>query len=316
VIRRNKVSLRRLFVAKRRRWGVFLLRWMIVGLLTGLMFAVVFAIAETLFPILTWLGAKLSFSGSQDLINAIQSVGPPGLAGAVSIAVIRLSSSWANSPIRKLPAEVQQLQGEAVVPSAASTRTDGGSRSPLIAAIVGWAVLILGYAGAPLAASAELRRNHTPGTLLIAASCFVAGGIVVATAVIKLVDPVERWLAGTVGRMWRGGVADLRGTWRSTYRYRSKGADTEAIQVMRLTQVGRVVVGTNIGGPSPHRHAISMHVRGDFVTGEWRNTMPNARHRGVLQLRIKANGAEMVGRWIGFDSDTRIQEGPWRWERM
>jgi SAM-dependent methyltransferase len=72
---------------------------------------------------------------------------------------------------------------------------------------------------------------------------------------------------------------------------------------MYLRQAGRLVLATNIGGSSPHQHVIRMTVDGDFVTGFWRNTVKGAKHHGVLQLRVRASGKEMYGRWIGFDSD-------------
>jgi len=127
---------------------------------------------------------------------------------------------------------------------------------------------------------------------------------------------VEHLAASTLGVLWRRSGADLRGRWRSTYRYVSEGQQRVGIQLMKLTQIGKVVHGRNIGGSSPHRHTIRMTLDGDFVTGIWRNTMKGARHRGVLQLRMKANGNEMTGRWIGFDSNAHIQDGEWEWERI
>ena len=146
---------------------------------------------------------------------------------------------------------------------------------------------------------------------------FVIGALVSAIVSVFFGPVIEQIASHVLGGFLPGGDSDLRGEWRSTYHYTSHGEQKTAEHLMRLTQIGRTVYGKNIGGTtSQHKNAVRLHVDGDWVTGRWRNTARGARHHGVLQVRILASGNEMIGRWLGFDSDAAIQEGDWVWVRL
>jgi hypothetical protein len=153
-------------------------------------------------------------------------------------------------------------------------------------------------------------------TPIIIVTVLAAGALIVSALSVFLAPVVERFAADNFGAIWRHGYADLRGRWWSIYSYESRGEREVGVQLMLLTQIGRVVYARNIGGTSPHQHFIRMTVAGDFVTGQWFNKAKGARHHGVLQLRLRASGEEMAGRWIGFDSDAGIQAGEWLWQRI
>jgi hypothetical protein len=145
---------------------------------------------------------------------------------------------------------------------------------------------------------------------------FLIGAALSAVVSVIFGPPIEQLASRFIGIFIPGNDADLRGRWRSTYHYLSDGKRETAVQFMKLTQIGRTVYGKNIGGSSYHRHAVRLHIDGDWVTGTWRNTVQAARHHGVLQLRLLANGRSMEGRWLGFDGSAAIQEGDWKWERI
>jgi hypothetical protein len=188
------------------------------------------------------------------------------------------------------------------------------TRIPLRRILI-WAAVVSGLVVLPTLATYEQLR-HSGGVSVASVLCFAFGGVVVASLANRTTPVAERLAAETVGIFWRRGTADLRGEWRSVYEYVSDDTVKTGLQIMSITQIGGLAYGRNIGGTSPHRHAIRMRITGDYVTGEWRNTVHGARHHGVFQLRIKANGREMIGKWIGFDSAAKIQEGPWTWERL
>jgi hypothetical protein len=179
-------------------------------------------------------------------------------------------------------------------------------------ALAAWFVLVIGavLVGAGLI---MLVKSRSLGAGLL---IFAAGATAASALSTVLASRIERAWTYALGGFWRTTSTDLRGQWRSTYRFVSKGQQRTATQFMDLRQAGQLVFATYVGGSSPHRHFIRMTIDGDFVTGFWKNTVKGAKHHGVLQLRVRANGNEMVGRWIGFDSDAGIQEGEWSWERL
>jgi hypothetical protein len=149
----------------------------------------------------------------------------------------------------------------------------------------------------------------------LAVATFLVGAIISALVSVYLAPTLEQFASRTIGRWFRGREADLRGEWKSVYKYMSNGKHKTGVQLMQLTQVGRVVYGKNVGGTSPHRHAIQLRIDGLYLTGTWRNTAKSARHHGVFQVRLNAQGNRMEGRWLGFDGSANIQEGDWHWER-
>jgi hypothetical protein len=178
-----------------------------------------------------------------------------------------------------------------------------------------WTVVATVFVLVPIVAVYE-QLPPAGGLTFDAILCFLFGAAVLAALAAYAVPTIERLSAATIGTVWRWGAADLRDQWRSTYQYRSEGESKTGVQLMQISQIGRLAHARNIGGTSPHRHVIRMRISGDYVTGEWRNVTRGTRHHGVFQLRIKANGREMVGRWVGFDSDANIQDGYWIWERL
>ncbi|MEU9632588.1 hypothetical protein AB0D89_38270 [Streptomyces luteogriseus] len=147
---------------------------------------------------------------------------------------------------------------------------------------------------------------------LLWVSSLLAGAIASAVIGIFLGSALEYLAARTIGAVWRGGEYNVRGRWKSTYSYRSRGNAHVGEQIMQFHQVGRSIYAKNIGGTSPHRHFIKLKIDGSYLTGTWRNVARNANHYGVLQLRITADGTEMIGKWIGFDSNSSIQANSWK----
>lgn len=138
------------------------------------------------------------------------------------------------------------------------------------------------------------------------------------SAVVKIFfgQAIEYSAAKTIGKVWRRGQFDVRGAWKSLYDYQSGGRSRNAEQLMTLVQIGNTIYGRNIGGRSEHKHVMKLTLDGHYLTGTWRNTAPGAGHHGVAQFRIRPQGNEMAGKWVGFDGDSNIQSGSWRMIRQ
>ncbi|MGW5234463.1 hypothetical protein ACWEQU_19755 [Streptomyces nodosus] len=151
---------------------------------------------------------------------------------------------------------------------------------------------------------------------LLWVASLLAGAIASVVIGIFLGSSLEYLAARTIGAVWRGDEYNVRGRWKSTYNYRSRGTAYLGEQIMQFHQVGRSVYARNIGGTSPHRHFLKLKIDGSYLTGTWRNVARNANHYGVMQLRITADGTEMIGKWVGFDSNSGIQANSWKLTRQ
>jgi hypothetical protein len=143
-------------------------------------------------------------------------------------------------------------------------------------------------------------------------------GTIMLGVIVKIYfgPSIEYFAARSIGTVWKTQEYDVRGSWRSTYDYPSRGKMHNAVQMMTLVQVGRRVYGKNIGGTSKHKHSLTLNLNGAYLTGTWRNTADAAKHHGVAQFRVRADGTEMSGRWVGFDGDSNIQAGMWKLVRL
>ncbi len=297
-------------MSARRQWKPYLVRWSIVLVCAMINFVVIFTLSKRGMPrLLAWLKGWALFPGANDVIDWLGDLGPVSLALGASAVTVRVGALWARRA-------AQEQDSSSGLPSAMASlvRAFREGRSLMRPGLV-WTTAVVAFVVIPIWTIVRLLQN--PGRIsLDTVQCFVLGGVVMAALATRAGPSIERLMATTIGTIWRWGSVDLRGRWQSTYQYVSDGEARTAVQIMQITQIGRVARGRNIGGSSPHRHSIRMTINGDYVTGEWRNIVRGARHHGVFQLRIKANGRQMVGRWVGFDSEANIQDGLWTWERL
>jgi hypothetical protein len=58
-------------------------------------------------------------------------------------------------------------------------------------------------------------------------------------------------------------------------------------------------------------------IRGNFITGIWRDIQNGATYHGAFQLKIGMNAITMSGIWLGFDSSlNEIKCNSWEWVRI
>lgn len=154
-----------------------------------------------------------------------------------------------------------------------------------------------------------------PGWLISA--LFAIAGLVIAAIIRVFFAPAVETLSATVlGRLFKGDAVNVRGLWQSDYEYPSRGELKTASQLMNFAQIGINVYAKNVGGSSPHKHALKLKVKGHYLTGTWSNGADSANHHGAVQMRLAADGVEMTGRWVGFDSGGVVQGGSWTMKRM
>jgi hypothetical protein len=126
----------------------------------------------------------------------------------------------------------------------------------------------------------------TAGSTIVA----LGGGLgaLLVTSVIRIYcgPLIDYFASKTLGRVVRGTQYNVRGTWKSSYNYPSRGKQKRTTQLMQLTQIGPNAYGKNIGSNSPHKHSMTLKLDGSYLTGTWRNTSSGAGHHGAVQFRI------------------------------
>lgn len=108
----------------------------------------------------------------------------------------------------------------------------------------------------------------------------------------------------------------IKGLWEATYLYESKGNIKSETHLMELRQFGNYVIGKNLCAQN-HWHRLSGKIRNEYYyTGVWENTADGQIWHGGFQFHLHNDGSLMEGKWIGFDSSKKVQEGPWRWKLL
>lgn len=87
-----------------------------------------------------------------------------------------------------------------------------------------------------------------------------------------------------------------------------------AVGVIRLTQVGSRVSGTN-NLRSPDYVILGVFRDDCYLTGTWRDLSEGRYHWGGFQLWFLDNGLGMAGKFVGKDSRNHINHGIWLWAR-
>jgi hypothetical protein len=151
---------------------------------------------------------------------------------------------------------------------------------------------------------------------LVAVLLFLGG--IVLSVVVQLVveEPIYfvmlRFVRGILPHRPRG----VQGIWEGRYRYPSKQEQAYENQLMLLKQVGPFVIGNNLSQEA-HAHRLNGRIEGEtFLTGTWENISEGEMRHGAYQLVLSHRGSEMKGRWIGFDANNVIQDGPWAWKLL
>ena len=115
-------------------------------------------------------------------------------------------------------------------------------------------------------------------------------------------------------------ITDLTGPWRSVFWQENLRSVRKTYDDINLT--GDAVAGTfateksaedgEVDGESPLR--ISAYLSSDgYFSGHWWDVRDGLY--GTFQLKVAPGGERMSGRWLGFDSDTEVRVGTWRFSR-
>ena len=152
--------------------------------------------------------------------------------------------------------------------------------------------------------------------ILIAILLFVAGVLLTTAFQIFLQEPLHHFLARILSGWMPRKTRNARGIWECCYRYQAGGVLRYEQQLMRLYQVGTFVVVRNVKYQS-HKHRLTGRLDSSlYLTGRWENMSEGEIWHGTYQFVLHTDGRKMRGKWLGFNSNAVVQQGPWVWRLL
>jgi len=147
--------------------------------------------------------------------------------------------------------------------------------------------------------------------LLIAGA--VVGLLLALFAQPLLEDPARSLLVRVLGRLpLVRGRQSVAGEWQFVW---WRDGDDEATARSTETQLRLVTVASKVAGKFDWRgrsyQLIGSRHTTNFISGTYVDTREGNVFHGSFQLRALPGDSLMEGRWMGFNSDHQIVEGPW-----
>ncbi|MFC8798974.1 helix-turn-helix transcriptional regulator [Promicromonospora sp. NPDC057138] len=110
----------------------------------------------------------------------------------------------------------------------------------------------------------------------------------------------------------------LRGIWHSHYTYEStgRGPITRHHHVV-IRQEGNRLSAESLRESNDSPVSLSVTMRGPIGTGTWTEHTAvdgyyqGAVYHGALQVIVDPTGRTMTGKWVGFDTEFRVDAGSW-----
>jgi hypothetical protein len=149
--------------------------------------------------------------------------------------------------------------------------------------------------------------------LLVAGGVF---GLFLAVFVQPLIeDDVRGLLIRIVGHLRIRSKSSLAGDWNAVWAIDGKPLDLSAeMKNIRLHEVGNRIAGEFKWHGRTYR-LLGNRITSNFVSGTYEDVIAGYTLHGAFQLQVFPKEQFMVGRWMGFNRDNDIVEGPWQWRR-
>lgn len=141
-------------------------------------------------------------------------------------------------------------------------------------------------------------------------------GLFLALFVQPLIeDKTQGLLVRIIARFGIRSKESISGNWSSVMLSDGVVLSREnEIQHIQLSEVRTRIAGTFTWKGRTYRLLAKRH-NDQYLTGTYEDIRAGYTFQGAFQLRIYPNERIMAGRWIGFNSENQIIEGPWEWRR-
>ena len=118
----------------------------------------------------------------------------------------------------------------------------------------------------------------------------------------------------------KGARGPLTGIWRSTYEITSSsrgGKTFSSSHYCMVIQHGSRIQVRSLPGTAAGRVMMDLTADGQVITGTWsEETDPDGYYKsstysGAIHMLLDHTGHRMKGKWLGFNRDGGISDGPW-----
>lgn len=133
--------------------------------------------------------------------------------------------------------------------------------------------------------------------------------------------------AGAAAAAWalpeskaKGARGPLTGIWRSTYTYVSSSRGNKTFSgehYVMVIQHGNRIQIRSLPKTAAGRVTMDLTIDGQVITGTWEElTDPDGYYKastysGAIHMLLDHTGHRMKGKWLGFNRDGGISDGPW-----
>jgi len=151
--------------------------------------------------------------------------------------------------------------------------------------------------------------------ILLIAGAFL--GLFLAVFIQPLIEDNARGiLIRLVGHLRIRSKSSLAGDWNAVWAIDGKPLDLNSeMRNIRLHEVGNRIAGEFKWHGRTYR-LLGNRITPNFVSGTYEDVVAGYTLHGAFQLQVFPKEQFMVGRWMGFNRENHIVEGPWQWRRL
>ena len=150
---------------------------------------------------------------------------------------------------------------------------------------------------------------------LLVVAGFVGGLVLQVLAEVVLEDPLSNVVARVLGSRSRR-PNKISGLWRARYNLAVDGDPAKSHGFTEWEHLSVRQFRNHVWASSSGRPRAAGKIVDGVFTGVWYDRRDNRRHHGAVQFVVHIQGDRLIGKYVGVDSDNRVNHGEWFWERL
>jgi hypothetical protein len=115
------------------------------------------------------------------------------------------------------------------------------------------------------------------------------------------------------GKVFAPRINGVAGIWASVYEYPSEGIMKKDYHMFEITQFSNRFKGISLTLCYGQYYVEGIVNNDLYVSGIWESRIARDKHTGAFQFISNNYGNKMIGRWIGYNSTNKVQDGKIEW---
>lgn len=115
------------------------------------------------------------------------------------------------------------------------------------------------------------------------------------------------------GKAFAPRIKGVSGIWASVYEYPSEGVIKKDYHFFEITQFSNRFKGISLNLCYGQYYVEGIVNNDLYVSGVWESRIERDKHTGAFQLISNSYGKKMTGRWVGYNSSNKVQDGYIEW---